>query len=96
MANYNGTLEDSSGNKLLPTPISMGNIESDTASQAYTIGEHLVYNNRFYEVIALIAQDDTLVPNTNIKETDIATINYKLTASDGTEFSFQDLIDGNY
>ena len=96
MANYNGHFEDSSGNILLNTPHSMANIEGSTASQVYVIGEHLIYNNRLCEVIANIASGTTLAIGTNIQYTDLATINKRLTASNGTHFTLQNLIDGAY
>lgn len=96
MSNYQGRLEDSQANKLLVTPHSMANIEdSDTASQIYTVGNMLVFNNRLCKVTAAIAQGDTLEIGTNIAYKGINDIGQQLCASDGKEFYF-DVKDGTY
>lgn len=96
MSNYQGRLEDSQANKLLVTPHSMANIEdSDTASQIYTVGNMLVFNNRLCKVTAAIAQGDTLEVGTNIAYKGINDIGQQLCASDGKEFYF-DVKDGEY
>lgn len=96
MSNYQGRLEDSQANKLLVTPHSMANIEdSDTASQIYTVGNMLVFNNRLCKVTAAIAQGDTLEVGTNIAYKGINDIGQQLCASDGKEFYF-DVKDGTY
>mgnify|MGYP003310833540 CR=1 FL=1 len=48
MATYNGHFEDSSGNILLPIPSgAAATVETgSTASQAYTVGSFLYFNNR--------------------------------------------------
>ena len=91
MALYNGHNEDASGNILL----SIGNgmtatVESGTtASQAYTKGSYLYYNNRLCKVIAAIASGNTLTVGTNIAYTSLgAELTSHLKANNGNEFYF--------
>lgn len=95
MSNYNGQFQDSSANILLGTPHSYGNIEGETASQAYVKGQMVVYNNRLCEIIATVSQGDTFTIGTNIAYKNVGNIGEQLVASDGTEFYF-DVNDGKY
>ena len=48
----------------------LATVESGTtASQAYTVGDYLVYNGQLCKVISAIAQGDTLTVGTNIEAT---------------------------
>lgn len=48
----------------------LATVESGTtASQAYTVGDYLVYNGQLCKVISAIAQEDTLTVGTNIEVT---------------------------
>lgn len=91
MATYNGHNEDASGNILL----SIGNgmtatLETGTtASQAYTKGAYLYYNNRLCKVTAAIASGNTLTIGTNIAYTSLgAELTSHLKATNGDEFYF--------
>ena len=91
MPSYNGHNEDQNGNTLL----CLGNgiaasIETgSTASQAYTVGSFLFFNNRLCKVSTAIASGDTLTIGTNILETTIGSeLTSHLRANDGTEFYF--------
>ena len=95
MANYNGQLQDSSSNVLLPTPHSYANVEGSKASQAYAKGDMLVYNNRLCKVTAAIAANNNLTIGTNIAYKNVGEIGKELVASDGKEFYF-DVKDGQY
>lgn len=44
---------------------------SSTASQAYSIGDYLVYNSQLYQATAAIASGDTLTVGTNIATTSV-------------------------
>lgn len=44
---------------------------TDTASKAYSVGDYLVYDNKFYLVTDDIAQGDTITPNTNVRQTTV-------------------------
>lgn len=46
---------------------------SATASQAYAVGELLVYNGLLYKATAAIAQGDTITPDTNCTTTKLGT-----------------------
>ena len=103
MANYHGHFEDSNGNVILPTPHSYTSIieTSMNASQAFTVGQFITINipgglNHLYRVKATIASNDLFVVGTNIEEVTVSNINEQLTASDGTKFTLQDFLDGNY
>lgn len=98
MATYNGRNEDSGGNILL----SIGNgmtatLETgSTASQAYTIGSFLFFDNKLCKASTAIAQGDTLAIGTNLTQTTIgAELTSHLRANDGSEFYF-DYHDGYY
>ena len=98
MATYKGHNEDSSGNILL----SIGNgmtatVETgSTASQAYTKGAYIFFNNRFCKATAAIASGATLAIGTNLSETSVgAELTSHLRSSDGKEFYF-DVKDGTY
>lgn len=63
----------------------LATIESGTtASQAYTVGDYLVYNGQLCKVISAIAQGDTLTVGTNIEVTtsggELTRLNSNLTA----------------
>lgn len=48
----------------------LATVEStSTASQAYSVGDYLVYNGILYKVISAINSGETLTPNTNIEAT---------------------------
>lgn len=48
----------------------LATVEStSTASQAYAVGDYLVYNGILYKVISAIDSGETLTPNTNIEAT---------------------------
>ena len=99
MATYNGHFEDASGNILLPIPSgSTATIEtSSTASQAYTTGALLYFNNRLCRVTSAIASGNTLAVGTNLAYSSLgAEASGHLVASNGTEFTLQNLIDGVY
>ncbi len=70
MAVYNGHQEDASGNLLLPTPHSLANVVElgSTASQAYTAGTYLVFNNRLCKATTAIARGNTLSIGRNLQE----------------------------
>ena len=98
MATYNGHNEDSSGNILL----SIGNgmtatVETGTtASQAYTKGSYLFFNNRLCKATTAIASGATLAIGTNLSQTSIGQeITSHLRSSDAKEFYF-DVKDGKY
>lgn len=99
MANYLGHYEDASGNILLPIPSgATATIETGTtASQAYTTGSYLYFNNRLCRVKAAIASGNTLTVGTNVEYSTLGQqATSHLVASNGTAFSFQSLVDGNY
>lgn len=98
MATYNGHNEDSSGNILL----SIGNgmtakVETGTtASQAYTKGSYLFFNNRLCKATTAISSGATLAVGTNLSQTSLgAELTSHLRSSDGKEFYF-DVKDGTY
>lgn len=95
MSNYNGQFQDSGANILLPTPHSYANIEGATASQAYLVGQMVVFNNRLCEVISAISSGDTFTIGSNIAYKNVGDIGKQLVASDGTGFYF-DVKDGAY
>lgn len=91
MATYNGHQEDSSGNILL----SIGNgmtatLETgSTASQAYTKGAYLFFNNKLCKASTSITSGTTLAIGTNLTQTTIgAELTSHLIASNGDEFYF--------
>lgn len=45
--------------------------ETSTASRPYKVGEHLILNNVLYRVTVAIAQNGTITPNTNCKQTTV-------------------------
>ena len=99
MANYSGHYEDSSGNLILPIPsggaatIELGN----TASQAYTKGTLLYFKNRLCKATQAISNGATLAVGTNLSYTSLGTeFSSHMVASNGTEFSFQTLVNGGY
>ncbi len=91
MAIYNGHNEDQNGNILLCIGNGMtAALETGTtASQAYTVGSYLFFNNRLCKASAAISSGDTLSIGTNLLETTVgAELSSHLRASDGTEFYF--------
>ena len=46
--------------------ISLANVEGETASQAYSVGEYLVYNEVLYQVTEAIDEGDTISPSFNV------------------------------
>ena len=98
MAIYSGHNEDSSGNILL----SIGNgmtatLESGTtASQAYTKGSYVFFDNKLCKVTQDITSGTTLEIGTNLAQTSIGTeLTSHLRSNDGKEFYF-DVKDGSY
>ena len=98
MATYNGHNEDSNGNILL----NIGNgitatVETgSTASQDYTKGTYLFFNNRLCKTSVAVASGESLAIGINLLETNIgAELSSHLRASDGKEFYF-DIKDGVY
>ena len=99
MANYNGHFEDSSGNILLPIPSGgAATVETgSTASQAYTKGAYLYFNNRLCKATTAISSGATLAVGTNLSNVSLGSeLSAHMVASDGTEFSFQTLVNGGY
>ena len=103
MANLIGHFEDSNGNVVLPTPHSYTSVieTSMNASQAFTKGQFITINipgglNHLYRVKRAIISNELFEVGTNIEEITVSNINAMLTASDGTKFTLQDYIDGNY
>lgn len=99
MANYLGHFEDSSGNIVLPIP-SGGTATVETtnkASQPYTKGTLLYFNNRLCKTTTDIAANATLAVGTNLAYTNLGTeFSSHMVTSTGVEFSFQTLINGGY
>ena len=98
MATYNGHQEDSSGNILLPTAHSFAaTIETGTtASQAYTKGTYLIFNNRLCRATTAIAGGNTLAIGTNLSQVYASQEMFShLRASSGTEF-YLDYQGGKY
>ena len=98
MAIYQGHNEDSSGNLLL----SIGNgmtatVETGSiASQSYTKGSYLFFDNRLCKAASAIASGATLTIGGNLTQTSLgAEITSHLRSSDGKEFYF-DVKDGQY
>lgn len=99
MATYNGHFEDASGNILLPIPSgAAATIETtNKASQAYTSGSLLYYNNRLCRATKAISSGATLAVGTNLAYTSLgAETSGHLVASNGTEFTLTNLINGVY
>ena len=99
MSNFQGHFEDSSGNIVLPIP-SGGTATVETtnkASQTYTKGTLLYFNNRLCKTTTAIAANATLAVGTNLAYTSLGTeFSSHMVASTGAEFSFQTLINGGY
>ena len=97
MATYKGHFEDSSGNLILPTPKgATATVETGAnASQAYTAGSYLYHADRFKKVTSAIASGGAIASKASA-----TTVGQEMTAhfvaSNGTEFSFQTLINGGY
>ena len=99
MANLQGHFEDSNGNILLPIASgSTATVETgSTASQAYTKGSLLYFNNRLCKTTTAISSGASLAVGTNLSYTTIGTeLSGHMMASDGTEFTFQKLLDGDF
>lgn len=97
MSNFQGHFEDSSGNLVLPIPAgAAATVETGAnASQAYTKGSYLYHGDRFKKVTSAIASGDAI--SGKVSETTIGTeMAAHFVASNGTEFSFQTLINGGY
>ena len=97
MSNFQGHFEDSNGNIILPIP-SGGAATVETganASQAYSAGAYLYHDNKFKKVTSAIASGGAIASKTSA--TSIGQeMSSHFVASNGTEFSFQTLIDGGY
>lgn len=98
MAIYKGHNEDATGNIIL----SIGNgitatlESSSTASQSYTKGAYLFFNNRLCKASTNISSGTTLSIGTNLLETSVGEeLTSHLRASDGSEFYF-DIKDNSY
>lgn len=72
-----------------------GTESTSISSQAYAIGQFLVYNKLLYKVISPIAQGGTLTVGTNIQLTKVANELSNHLAVNGTEFYF-DTHDGEF
>lgn len=99
MANYNGHFEDSSGNILLPIGGGMAAaVESgSTASQAYTKGTYLFYNNRLCKATTAISSGASLSIGSNLSSVSLGSeMKDHLVASNGVAFTLQNYIDGVY
>lgn len=99
MATYKGHFEDSSGNLILPIPSgAASNIETGpNASQGYTKGSILYFNNKLCKTTQAIANGAALAIGTNLTQINLGTeFSSHMVASNGTEFSFQTLKDGGY
>lgn len=99
MANLQGHFEDANGNILLP--INSGEaatIETGTtASQAYTKGTYLFFNNKLCKATTAIASGNTLTIGSNLSQVSLGgEISSHLIASNGTVFTLQNLKDGVY
>lgn len=99
MANLQGHFEDASGNILLP--INGGEAASietgSTASQAYTKGTYLFFNNKLCKATTAIASGNTLAIGTNLLQVTLGgELSSHLIASNGTVFTLQNLKDGVY
>ena len=73
----------------------LATVEStSTASQAYSVGDYLVYNGILYRVTAAIRSGQTLVPGTNITDTtagaELASLNNGLNNSGSTYIKLPD------
>lgn len=70
----------------------LATVEStSTASQAYSVGDYLVYNGILYKVISAINSGETLTPNTNIEAT---TTGAELTSLNNGLMPFPDYSNG--
>ena len=99
MSNFQGHFEDSSGNIILPIPNGgAATVETtNKASQPYTKGSLLYFNNRLCKSTTAIAQNATLAVGTNLSYTSIGQeLSSHMVTSTGVEFSFQTLINGGY
>lgn len=97
MANYLGHFEDSNGNLVLPIPAgATATVETGTnASQAYTVGSFLYQSNRFSRVTSAISSGAAIAGK--VSETSVGQeMTSHFVASNGTEFSFQTLVNGGY
>ena len=73
----------------------LATVEStSTASQAYSVGDYLVYNGILYKVISAINSGETLTPNTNIEATttgaELTSLNNGLTKALSLNLLWQD------
>ena len=99
MSNLKGTLQDASGNYLLPVASDSCPIEeSSTASQSYAVNDMFYYNNTLYKCTVAITQGDTITPGTNCTATttggelsqinrSLSDIDLRYTAANGAEWS---------
>lgn len=72
--NQSGGGQDGTANANIATVES-----SSTASQAYAVGDLLVYSGQLYRVTAAIAQGDTITPGTNVEPTTVAAAKQDIT-----------------
>lgn len=99
MSTLQGHFEDSSGNIILPISADeVANIEtSSTASQAYTKGSYLCFDNKVCKVTTAITSGATLAIGTNLSQVSLCgELSGHLVASNGVEFTIQNYIDGVY
>lgn len=99
MAIYNGHFEDANGNILLP--INSGEVSAVengvVASRAYTKGTYLFFNNKVCKATTNITSGSTLAIGTNLLHVTLCgEMTAHLVASNGTEFTLQNLKDGVY
>lgn len=101
MSNLQGHYEDSSGNILLPIPGGMvAKVETGTtATQAYTKGTYLYFDNKLCKASKAIANGATLTIGSSGNLTRVymgEEITAHLRASNYEEFSFTKLKNGDY
>lgn len=99
MSTLQGHFEDSSGNLILPWSADVvSNLETTTtASQAYSIGDYIGFNNKICKVTTAISSGDTLTEGTNLSEVSLCQeFSDHMVASDGVAFTIQNYIDGVY
>lgn len=82
--------------KISANQVNLGVVQNgNTATQAFTKGQIVVWKNKTYRVIAAIASGNTFKVGTNIEAVTISTLSSMLVASNGTQFYF-DYKDGKY
>lgn len=49
----------------------IANVEGETASQAYAVGDAFIFNSKLYKAISFISLGDNIIPNTNCIQTNV-------------------------